>query len=100
VDLLDNPSGADRVNLPGLDNLKSDIAVVVVIGHPTERRANARVDVGVILQQTLHGRMVEVGAVVDAGDFARGTTEDLRLPSVQMRIKMYHRNFCFAVNKS
>jgi NAD-specific glutamate dehydrogenase len=88
MDLLDDTSGTNRVNLPGLDNLESDIAVIVVVTQPAERSANARVDVGVIFQQTLHGRMVEVGAMVDASNLARSTAEDLGLPSVEMRIEM------------
>jgi hypothetical protein len=44
--------------------------------------------------------MVEVSAMVDAGDFARSTAEDLRLPGVEMRIKVDDRNCRFAVNKS
>ena len=41
-------------------------------------------DVGVILQQSLLGRMVEVCAVVDRRDMARRSTEDLGPPWVSV----------------
>jgi hypothetical protein len=38
------------------------------------------VDVGVVGQQTLHGRVIEVGTVVDARDLRGRTAKDLRFP--------------------
>lgn len=37
--------------------------------------------------------MIEVGAMVDAGLLARSSTEDLWLPGVKMRIKVYDGNW-------
>jgi hypothetical protein len=62
VDLLDDTSSTNGVDLPGLDNLKSDIAVVLIVGHARKRGPDACMDVRVVLQQALHGSMVEVGA--------------------------------------
>ena len=39
-------------------------------------------DVGVVSQETFHGGMVEVGPVVDGGDFAGGSAKDLGFPRV------------------
>ena len=62
MDLLDDTSSADGVNLSGLDNLESDVAIVLVVGHARQGGANASMDVCVVLQQALHGRMVEIRA--------------------------------------
>jgi hypothetical protein len=93
VDLLDDSGGADCVNLPGFHNLESDIAVVVVVGQSAQRRTDARVDVGVVLQETFHRGVVEVCSVVDAGDFARGAAEDLGLPCVEMGVEVDHSDW-------
>ena len=45
-------------------------------------------DVGVVLEQTLLGRVVEVRAVVDAGLVGWCTTEDLWFPGVQVRVEV------------
>lgn len=79
-DALDDAVGADLVDLSRLDNLEAAVAVVVVVAGPAERRADARVDVGVVGKQALHGGVVEVGAVVDAGYLGGGAAEDLGAP--------------------
>lgn len=93
VDLLDDARGADCVNLPGFYNLESDITIVVVVGQSTQRRTDTRVDVGVVLQETLHRGVVEVCSVVYAGDFARGAAEDLGLPCVEVRVEVDHSDW-------
>lgn len=109
MDLLDDTSSTDGVDLSGLDNLESDIAIVLVVGHARQGCTDASMNVRVVLQQALHGSMVEVGAckakstsqlnvsniilgrlltVVDRRNFARGTTEDLWLPRVEVTVEM------------
>lgn len=117
VDLLDNTSSTNGVDLSGLDNFEPDIAIVLIVRHARERGSDACMDVRVVLQQALHGSMVEVGAckaksisqlnvsniilghlltVVDRRNFARSTTEDLRLPRVEVTVEMddSHRSIC------
>lgn len=50
-------------------------------------------DVGVVLEKTLHGRMVKVCSVVDTCDFARSAAEDLGLPCVKVRVKVNHSDW-------
>jgi len=40
------------------------------------------VDVGVVLQEAFLGGVVEVGAMVDGGDFTGRTAKDLGLPGI------------------
>ena len=47
-DLLDDPLHPNRVNLSRLHNLKSAISIIIIITQPTQRRAYASVDVGII----------------------------------------------------
>lgn len=45
--------------------------------------------------------MIEVGSMVDAGHFAWRTTKDLWLPSIKMRVEVYHRDWTVsAVDRS
>jgi hypothetical protein len=39
-------------------------------------------DVGVVLQETFHGSMVEVGSVIDSSNLTRRAAKDLGLPCV------------------
>jgi hypothetical protein len=39
-------------------------------------------DVGVVLQETFHGSMVEVGSVIDSSNLTRRTAKYLGLPCV------------------
>lgn len=80
ADLLDDSIDANGINLTRLHNLKSTVSVVFVIGRSTKSRADAGVDVGVILQQTLLRSMVEVGAVVDASDLGWRAAKNLWSP--------------------
>jgi hypothetical protein len=90
MNLLDDPGGANGVNLPSFYDLKPDIAVVVVVGQSTQSRTDTRVDVGVVLQKTLHRSVVEVCPVVDACNLAWGAAEDLGLPGVKVRVEVDH----------
>ena len=82
MDFLDNAINADRIDLSSFNDLEPDVAVVVVVRKSTESRADARVDVGIVLQQTLHGSVVKVGTMVDAGNLTRRTTEYMRFPGI------------------
>lgn len=79
-DALDDVGGADGVDLAGLDDLEAAVAVVGVVRGPAQRRADAGVDVGVVVQQALHRGVVKVGAVVDGCDLGGGAAEHLGLP--------------------
>lgn len=79
-DSLDNSVSANGVNVSGLDNLKATVAVVVIVTGSAEGGSDTSVDVGVVGEQTFHGGVVEVGAVVDAGDVGGRTTKDLGFP--------------------
>jgi hypothetical protein len=50
-------------------------------------------DIGVVLQQTLLSRMVEISPMVDASLLAWSTTKDLRPPGIKMRVKVNNRNW-------
>lgn len=79
-DLLDNPIDSNCINFPCFHNFKPAISIILVIRRSAQRRADAGVDVGVIFEQALLSGMVEVGAVVDAGDLGGGATEDFGAP--------------------
>lgn len=87
ADLFDDAINTNGINLSRLHNLEPTVSVVLVIGRSTERRADASVDVGVILQQTLLRSMVEVGAVIDAGDLGWGAAKDLWFPWCSLAIQ-------------
>lgn len=74
--------GTNGINLPRFNNLKSAIPIIFIIRRSRQRRPDPRVDVGIVPQQTLHGSVVKVRAVVYRGDFAGRTTEDFRFPRV------------------
>jgi hypothetical protein len=109
VDLLNDTSSTNGVDLPSLDNFESNIAIVLIIGQTRESGPDACMDVCVVLQQTLHGCVVKVGAyrakdtcqrnlsntilcrvltVVDRCDLARGTAKDLWLPRVKVTVEV------------
>jgi hypothetical protein len=84
-DLFDDAAGADGVDLAGLDDLEAAVPVVLVVAGPAQRRPDPRVDVGVVGQQPLLGRVVEVRPVVDAGDLGRRAAEYLGSPWVRKK---------------
>ena len=109
MNLLDDTSSTNSVDLSGLDNLESDIAIVLIVGHARKRGPDACMDICVVLQETLHGCVVEVGAygvrricqssvldiifghlltVVDRCHLARCTAKNLRLPCVKVTVEM------------
>ncbi len=90
--LLDDAVGADLVDLARLDNLKPAVPVVLVVARPAQRGADAGVDVGVVAQQALLGRVVEVRPVVDAGDLRGRAAEDLGAPRVQVAVEVDDRD--------
>lgn len=79
-DLLDDPIDANGIDLTRLHDLKAAVAVILIIRRSTQRRADAGVDVGVVLQQALLCGVVEVRSVIDTGDLGRGATEDFGAP--------------------
>lgn len=83
--LLDDALGADGVDDARLDDLEAAVAVVVVVAQAGEGGADADVDVGVVGEEALLVRVVEVRAVVD-GRLLRGrAAEDFRPPCVAAR---------------
>jgi hypothetical protein len=50
-------------------------------------------DVGVVREQAFLRSMIEVGAMVDAGNLAWRSPEDLWLPCVKMRVEVDHRDW-------
>lgn len=88
VDLLDDTFHTNSIDLSRLDDLKAAISIILVIAGTAQCRADTGMDVRVIGEQALLRRMVEVRAVVDAGDLARRATEHFRLPGVEMRVEV------------
>ena len=82
ADLAHNPVHANGVDLAGLDDFEAAVAVVVVVGEAGQGGADAGVDVGVVGQEALGVRVVEVGAVVDGRLRRGGPAEDARFPCV------------------
>lgn len=80
--LLNDPRCANGVDLSGFDNLESAVAVVVVIAGSTEGGPDAGVDVGIVDQEALHGGVVEVCAVVDAGSLGWRAAKYLGFPCI------------------
>lgn len=83
-DFLDNASGPNRVDLACLDDLESAVAVMVVVAETGQGGTNTCVDVGIVVQKTFSVRVEEIGAVVDGGLLAWGTTENLGPPGVSL----------------
>lgn len=90
ANLLDDSINANGIDLSRLHNLEAAVSVVLVIGRSTQRRADAGVDVGVILQQTLLRSMVEVGAVVNASDLGRGAAKYFWSPWCNLAFQYLH----------
>ena len=49
-DLLDNSLRTNHIDFSRLHNLKSAITIMIIIAQPTQRRANSRVDIGIVGQ--------------------------------------------------
>ena len=88
ADGLDDAGGADAVDVARLDPGEAAVAVVVVVAEAGERGADAGVDAAVVGQQALLRRVVEVRAVVDGGLLAGRAAKYLRLPRVEVRVKV------------
>ena len=83
----------DDINSPSFNYLKAHIPVVVIIRRSGKSSANSSMNVGVILQQTFHGSVIEVSAMIDRGDFRRRTAKHLGLPSVEMTVEVDHSDW-------
>lgn len=92
TDFLDDPINTNGVDLTSLDNLEATVAIVVVVRGPTQRRTDTSMDVRVVLQQALLCRVVEVSAVVDAGDLRGRATKHLGAPGVEVGVEVDDRN--------
>lgn len=98
ANLLDDAVHANGVNLAGLDNLKAAIPVILIVRGPAEGRADTSVNVGVVLEQTLLGGMVEIRAVVDARNLGGRAAKDLGAPCARSDLVMLVfslQKFCF-----
>lgn len=64
------------------------VPIILIIRRSTQRSPDAGVDVRIILEQALLGSVVEVRAVVDAGDLGGRPAKDLWLPGVEVAVEM------------
>lgn len=64
------------------------VPIIFVVRRAAQGGPDTSMDVGVVLEQALHGGVVEVGAVVDASDLGGGTAKDLGLPGVQVAVEV------------
>lgn len=85
---MDVPLLTNGINLPRLNNLKPAVSVILVVGGTGKSRPDARVDVCVVLQESLHGSVVEVCSVVNGRSLGWGTTKDLGLPCVEVAVEV------------
>lgn len=88
LDLLDDAVSANLVDFTCLDDLETAVAVVFVVGRPGKSRTDSSMDVGVVAKKTFLSSVEEVGAVVDGGLVTGRATEYLRLPGVEMAVKV------------
>lgn len=84
MNLLDDAVHSNCINLSCLHYLKSTISIIFIVTWAAQSCSDSSVDVAVVGQQAFLRGMVEICAVVDAGDFAGRATEDLGLPSIKM----------------
>jgi hypothetical protein len=78
----------DGVDFTSLDDLEAAITVVLIVRGSRKGRPDAGMDVGVVLQETFHGSMVEVGSVIDSSNLTRRAAKDLGLPCVPGPVKL------------
>lgn len=93
-------SHTNGVNLTGLNNLETNVAVVLIVRRTRKSGTDTSVDVRVVPQKTLHGSMVEIGTVVDRSNLARRTTEDLGLPGVAASLVSPRKALVWPTKKS
>ena len=86
--LLDNSFHPNRIYLPRLHDFKSAISIVVIVTQPAQRRAYASVDVGIIGQQPLLMRVVEVRSMIDGCLLGRCAAENFGPPGVKVRVEV------------
>jgi hypothetical protein len=65
MDLLDDTSCTNGIDLASLDNFESHISVVVIVGQATECGTDTSVNVCVVLEKTLVEGVVEVGSCIE-----------------------------------
>lgn len=70
VDLLDDAIHANCINLSGLHNLKPAVSIIFIVARTAQRGTDTSVDVSIVGEQSFLRSMVEVCAVVDAGNLA------------------------------
>jgi len=63
-DFLDDSLSTNGVDLSGLHNFKSAVAVVLVITGTTQGGANTSVDIAVGAKKTLLSSMIEIGSYI------------------------------------
>ena len=81
-DLPDDPVHADGVYLPGLDDLETAVAVILIVRWPGESGSDPGMYIRIVRQETFLARMIEIGTVIDTGLLGRCTPEDLGLPRI------------------
>jgi len=88
MDLLDDPSSTNSINLPRLNNLKPTVPIMLVITQPTKRRPDPSMNISIIPQQPLLMRVVKVGSVVNTRLFSRTAAENFRFPGIEMGVEV------------
>ena len=61
---------------------------MIIIAQPTQRRADSRMDIGIVGQQSLLMSVIEICTVIDGSLFARCAAEDFWAPGIEMGIEM------------
>lgn len=92
LDLLDDTGGSNSINLSRFNNLKATVSIILIITGPAQSGANTSMDISVIGEQAFLCSVVEVSAMVDAGDFAGRATENFGLPGVEMGVEVDDRD--------
>jgi hypothetical protein len=82
MDLLNNSSSSNCVDLSRFNDVEAAVPVVLIIREPAQCRPNAGVDVGIVSQQAFLARMVEICSMIDTGLLARCASKHFRLPCV------------------
>lgn len=88
LDLLDDTVSTNLVDFTCLDDLETAVAVVFVVGRSGKSCTDSSMDVGVVGKKTFLSSVEEVSAVVDGGLVTGRATENLRLPGVEMAVKV------------
>ena len=87
-DFLDDSLRTNYINFPCLHNLKPAITIMIIIAQPTQRRADPRMNIGIVGQQSLLVCVVEICTMIDGSLFARCAAKDFRAPGIKVGIEM------------